>query len=1188
MSSLKNLGLSGPFERLCKALLVFCAITVSMALLDLGQVKAEELSPSERAWLLHNQPVVFVSQASYPPFEFTNQEGQRQGMCLDLVRWIAEEYDFQIRLVDMSFQDAQQAVLERRADVLTSLFYSRERDQRFDFSQTTWEVPAMIFVPADRPDIIGLADLAGKRIAMQRGDYAEEFLRTKGIVYEIVPVRSFAEAADMVLAGQADAMIGDRPIVLHHLYTSGSIDRMKTVGTPLYVGQNSMAASEGEKDLISILNKGIDLARQKGGFEEISIKCLGTSLKAEENDRTRLPFGIVIVMIGSVGIAMLLLAWVLHLRAILRQQAAELREASDHNRFLKTTSVWREIAYRAGLFLVILAPLTVAGNYVLVHKIILPAFQNLESNEVKAKLDGAQKTMDIISRRLEKQAGEWSTWDEAVAFVHNANSQFIDEYLDMRQQSSLTELDAIAFLDLNNRIVWSGAFDPATGQYVQLSVFSSSILSPDHPLKPSRPDVPKSGLLGTEYGPLFFASSPILPSNGAGPTHGTVVVGSFLRNTFRDELGQILNAKVDFIVPGPRQWTRQEMSIASNLSPGSTLIEEINANQLDGYFMASDPLLRPALLVRLTFARDMIQQARSTARLISIIIIEIVLLLFAGAAVWCVLSLRETHRRQQHVEKLVALRTDALRKSELNLRELYQTTESIIDGTNVGTWVWDAVTGEVRINDRWALMLGYTQDELAPITIETWNRLAHPEDLARSYADLEKHFAGECPYYECEVRTRHKDGHYVWILGRGRVSDWTVSGRPHIVSGTHLDITERKQAEAAITQAKEQAEAASHSKSSFLANMSHEIRTPINGVMGMLQALLDTRLDEVQVRFARMAVQSCRRLERLLSDILDLSRIEAGKLVIQTAPMCIDELFCQVRDLFAPTISKGPVELCFVADPSLPSMVIGDAARLQQILVNLVGNACKFTTEGQVDVQAWAMPAVREGECRVFFAVSDTGEGIPDEKIDQLFKPFEQVCGGYVRTRQGAGLGLAICKRLVDLMGGNLTIVSESGAGTTIAFALSFQIYAGLQPIAQKFEETDSFPLGGLNILLAEDDAVSALAGKSLLRKRGADVVHVEDGQDVLDALVREQFDLVLMDVQMPAMDGLEATRRIRQGQAGKAAQDIPIIAMTAYAMTGDRDRIMEAGMNDYVSKPLDVERLLVTIQHILSHTNDQ
>jgi PAS domain S-box-containing protein len=419
-----------------------------------------------------------------------------------------------------------------------------------------------------------------------------------------------------------------------------------------------------------------------------------------------------------------------------------------------------------------------------------------------------------------------------------------------------------------------------------------------------------------------------------------------------------------------------------------------------------------------------------------------------------------------------------------------------------------------------------------------------------------------------------------WYRNFDQVIPWTDGRLVRIEIA--MDLSDRKRAEEEILRARDLAEAASCAKSEFLANMSHEIRTPLNGVMGMLQLLQLTKLDPVQEDYTDTAIHSCNRLVRLLTDILDLSRIEAGKLSIQSAPMDLSEVLRQTGDLFSPTARENGLELHFRIDQAIPHRLLGDATRLQQILSNMVGNSLKFTHAGSVTVEASLLPAAHEGQCRVLFSVADTGIGIPDDKLGNLFQPFSQVTEGYTRSYQGAGLGLSICKRLVTFMGGNISVVSELEVGTTMYFSINFSTGTeNIRPILSR--ETFFAPaLDGLSVLMAEDDHFSGILGVKFLSTFGAKVKHVSNGKEALEALRSEPFDLVLMDVQMPVMDGVEATQSIRRGLAGDGAKNIPIIAMTSYAMDGDREKFLIAGMNAYVSKPIDIKDLMGAISDML------
>jgi CheY-like chemotaxis protein len=385
-------------------------------------------------------------------------------------------------------------------------------------------------------------------------------------------------------------------------------------------------------------------------------------------------------------------------------------------------------------------------------------------------------------------------------------------------------------------------------------------------------------------------------------------------------------------------------------------------------------------------------------------------------------------------------------------------------------------------------------------------------------------------------------------------------------------VVEKRNAERSLLKAKSAAETANMAKNEFLANMSHEIRTPLNGVLGMLQLLQTTSLDDEQREYAEIAINSSNRLTRLLSDILDLSRVEAGRLEIASAPFALSDVLMATQQLFAPVASQKGLLLAFRAEAALPPMLEGDAARLQQILSNLVGNALKFTDVGSVEVEAARLPYARPGMVRVLFTVSDTGIGIREQDLERLFESFTQAETNYRRRHQGAGLGLAIVKRLVDLMGGSMDLESEPGKGSTFHVSLPFaesENAACRMPGRQQ-----KAPAGAVRVLLAEDDAASQFTTLSLLDKLGYAADAVEDGERVLELLREKSFDLVLMDVQMPIMDGVEATKKIRAGEAGTGNAAIPIVALTAYAMSGDRERFLEAGMNAYLPKPVDLAAL--------------
>ncbi|MFA5262532.1 MAG: PAS domain S-box protein [Opitutaceae bacterium] len=681
----------------------------------------------------------------------------------------------------------------------------------------------------------------------------------------------------------------------------------------------------------------------------------------------------------------------------------------------------------------------------------------------------------------------------------------------------------------------------------------------------------------------------------------------------------------------------------------------------------------------------------------------------------------------KHFCLTVMIDITARKQAEAALTQERLRLASIIKGTNVGTWEWNVQTGQTVFNERWADIIGYTLDELAPVSIDTWAKLAHPDDFKISGGLLKRHFSRESDYYEMECRMKHKDGRWIWVLDRGSVSSWTSDGRPLLMSGTHQDITARKRAEEALLATNRQLEAAitqaelaNASKSEFLANMSHEIRTPMNGIIGMTGLLLDTELSDTQKRYADTVRSSGQALLQLINDILDFSKIEAGKLELETLDFDLRSVLDDFAGIMAVKASEKKVEFICAADPDVPVLLRGDPGRLRQVLTNLTGNSLKFIHEGEVAVRVH-LESKTDSEVCLRFSVRDTGIGIPASKLDLLFKKFSQVDASVTRKYGGTGLGLAISKQLAELMGGTIGVNSEEGKGSEFWFTARLAIQTdhmeaqpervnldgtrvlvvddnatnreilhaqlaswGLMPTEavdgpsalQSMERAlnDGFPFhlaildmqmpgmdgtalcrairadarmngtalimmsslgengsaqqlgeigldaclmkpvrhgelldclttvttGGAwrrtgqtgprpqlrsrlrsraRILLAEDNITNQQVAVGILKKLGLSADAVANGLEAIHALTDIPYDLVLMDVQMPVMDGLEATRQIRNPQTQSRNHDIPIIAMTAHAMARDQEMCLAAGMNDYVSKPVEPEALAKVLE---------
>ena len=528
----------------------------------------------------------------------------------------------------------------------------------------------------------------------------------------------------------------------------------------------------------------------------------------------------------------------------------------------------------------------------------------------------------------------------------------------------------------------------------------------------------------------------------------------------------------------------------------------------------------------------------------------------------------------------VAVDTSRRTQAEHQLRMSEERWELALRGNNDGLWDWNARTDEVFFSRRWKQMLGFEDHELENSTAQ-WEARIHPDDLVRVQAHLQKHLRHETDFYTNEYRLRAKDGSYRWVLARGQAL-WDQDGRAVRMVGSHTDITERKLAEEALQHAKEQAEMASRAKSEFLANMSHEIRTPMNGVLGMIELVLDSELAAEQREFLDTAKHSAHSLLSLINDILDLSKIEADKLELARAPFSIRQSVDEAVRMLAVTARQKGLTLNIDIAADVPECLVADAVRLRQILSNLVGNAIKFTDRGYVTVRV-SIEQSSNGGASLHFLVRDSGIGIPEEQQACIFEPFRQADGSTTRRHEGTGLGLAICTRLVQLMGGRLWVESRAGEGSTFHFTAPFEhSRAGEanQPGAAAARDVSTLAAAlhpasaiSLRVLVAEDNAVNQNLVRSVLKKDGHAVQLAGNGREVLAALEGSRFDLILMDVQMPGMDGFEATAAIRKAERVTGSH-VPIVAITAHAMQGDRERCLEAGMDEYLTKPIDLAKL--------------
>ena len=523
-----------------------------------------------------------------------------------------------------------------------------------------------------------------------------------------------------------------------------------------------------------------------------------------------------------------------------------------------------------------------------------------------------------------------------------------------------------------------------------------------------------------------------------------------------------------------------------------------------------------------------------------------------------------------------------LKQLNQKLSESQQRLELALDGGDMGMWDWHIPSGKVLFNERFCKMLGYSLEEIEP-HVSSWQQRVHPDDWPAINQSLEPHLRGESLAYESEHRMRHKDGHWIWVQDSGKVVERDHEGKAHRVVGTHIDISERKQVESALLQAKEFAEEAAKAKASFLAIMSHEIRTPLNAIMGMAYLAQQTQLTPRQSNYLEKIHFSGQHLLGIINDILDFSKIEAGKLSINSTDFILDNVFSIVQNIMNEKISAKGLKLIVNISSDVPHELVGDPLRISQVLVNYVGNAVKFSESGDILLLV-SLVEEREQDVVLRFSVTDQGIGLTQKQQNVLFQSFTQVDMSNTRLYGGTGLGLVISKNLAEMMSGTVGVESEFGKGSTFWFTARFgrgSIRYNNDTYKNDFSPKPNFSgtvmeakaalekleiISGARVLLVEDNEINQEVAIDLLVGAGLVVELAENGRLALEKVASKPYDLILMDMLMPEMDGLTATREIRKN---KRFKDLPIVAMTANAMPSDREQCLQAGMNDHLAKPV-------------------
>ncbi len=491
-------------------------------------------------------------------------------------------------------------------------------------------------------------------------------------------------------------------------------------------------------------------------------------------------------------------------------------------------------------------------------------------------------------------------------------------------------------------------------------------------------------------------------------------------------------------------------------------------------------------------------------------------------------------------------------------------------GDNV--WEHDFETGKTIFSKSNLDFIGYSIDEFTNNASLWWNA-THPDDKFNLEENDRKYKSGLIDHHMLEYRLLDREGNLHWVLDRGVLIEKTPEGKPLKIIGTHTDITERKNSEKELIKARELAESSSRTKQLFLANMSHEIRTPMNAIMGMGHQLQKTTLTEKQHFYLDVMTESAENLLVIINDILDISKIEAGKLTIESIGFEMNQVVKHAARVMQHKAEEKGLELFVTVDSSVSEVLLGDPYRLNQILLNLLSNAIKFTHKGKVMVSCKVLKNLQK-EQLLEINITDEGIGMEKDFLEKLFQSFSQEDLSVTRKYGGTGLGMAISKQLVELMHGQIVAKSEKNKGTSILLNIPFSIGAQHDLPTSEIVTEDYSILENKKILLVEDNDMNRLVATTVLTHYHCNITECVNGQEAVDLISKEPFDLILMDIQMPVMDGIEATIIIRQ----EFQKKIPIIALSANAIKGENQKCMDAGMSDFITKPYSEEILVSTM----------
>ena len=1139
----------------------------------------------------------------FPPQYIISDSGEISGFGIDMMNALAHRAGVPLEYrVFHSWNEAQAALRSGEIDLIPNMGITPGRAAFSHFTIPYETFPITLIKREGDTRIKGVADLSDKTVGVFRLNIGEKLIKDipHGKV-KIMETRS--DLLFSLLSGQVDAVIFPEPLILKDAQDANVEDMISVVSPPLMEIQRGIGFSMANRDLVPVFNEHINRFVIEDEYRHVYVKWYGKPKERHVAIYILVGFAVSFIVSSSI--------FVLYRR---HSKKIQRRIEDERNKY---QTLFDQLASGFALHEVICDASGNPVDYAFLE--VNPAFERLtglkgEDLLGKTVLEVLPDTERLWIERYGRVAltGEPDSFEEY--------SKGLDQWFEVRAYSPEPDRFAVLVHDVTER-----------------KRIAEALAKSEHKWRHILVNSPQIGVSLDPEGKIIFANTHFLELTGwrREEVLGRDWFETFIPHAVRDEIreifktvmaqkyehgfsnyeNQILHSNGDLLTVS---WSnvltldaqgfvvdvtclgvdlterlRAEKALKTSeerfralfeKSPDAVFIESLDDKILDANIAASAMLgysrreLRamtipdiqapeargvPGRTIRGELSKGNFFEAQNLRKDGSVVPVEVHNRLVSISGREMVLSVvRDISERKRF---------------EAALKEAKEEFETIFESSQVGIILLRQGRVFARGNQRLADILGY--DSPKEMVGMSMVQLHLDEERFREFGDTYYAKLATGKRIQVEYQLRRKDGSPVWCSLSGIAVDPSDLGKGSI--WILDDLESRKEMETALVQAKEQAEAANLAKSEFLATMSHEIRTPLNGIMGML-GLMDTADLDVEARqYLDNAERSCRNLLRILSDVLDISRIESRAMEIVPEEFDLREVIGPVLDVFKDESKVRCVRLSSSFSPDVLGRYIGDPGRIRQVLYNLLGNAFKYTEAGEIRLEVYPVGSPAHiGPLNLHFAVIDTGIGIPDDKIDTVFQLFTQVDSSYRRRYGGTGLGLAIVKKLVHLMDGKLSLVSEIGVGTQVHVTLPLDkrteataVDAG-QAKPSKPTATASIQERQLRILVAEDDAVNQLAIRMQLQRQGHECLCVGDGVALLNALAGGRFDLIFMDIQMPNMDGLEATQHIRQDTTGSVDSGIPIIALTAHAMKGDREAFLKAGMDDYLTKPLDMDEL--------------